>query len=244
MYGDCREKSLVKKFLQGEKIAAIISDPPYSCQYVESKAGFKQKLAKAKVIAGDNYQTEEQYAKFTQDWLELCKPNLTPKNSVYIFNSDVQIFALRQGMLNAGFKFANLLIWVKNQAVVGRKDYLPQHELIAFGWHGTHKFFKAKDKSVLCYPKPARSEYHPTSKPIPLIRHLILNSTQLGDTVYDPFIGGGTCILSCEMTRRKCLGIEVDKEYILTTIQRWEQLTGKRAIKLENLKKREGVGHG
>jgi DNA modification methylase len=233
MNADCRDKGLVEKFLGGEKIAAIISDPPYSCQYVESKSGFKQKLAKPKVIAGDGFQTESEYAKFTQDWLEACKPYLIAKNSAYIFNSDVQIFGLRQGMLNAGFKFANLLVWVKNQAVVGRKDYLPMHELIAFGWYGTHNFFKSKDKSVLFYPKPARSQYHPTSKPVLLIRHLVLNSSQIGDSIYDPYLGGGTCLLACEQTGRKCLGIELDSEYILTAIQRWEQLTGKRAVKIQ-----------
>lgn len=230
LFGDCRDAELVKKFLGQEKISAIISDPPYSCAYVESKAGFSQKLAKPKVIANDNLQSEEEYAKFTQDWLELCKPNLAVKNSAYIFNCDLMVFALRQGMLNAGYKFANLLIWVKNQSVLNRKDYMSAHELICFGWLGSHKFYKSKDKSVLYYPKPTRSEFHPTSKPIPLIRHLVLNSTQIGDTVYDPFLGGGTTLLACEQTRRKCLAVELDAEYILTSIERWQQLTGKKAV--------------
>src|SRR3990170_4310635 len=68
--------------------------------------------------------------------------------------------------------FSQLVIWVKNHAVIGRKDYLPQHELIVVGWYGTHAFRRSKDKSVLCYPKPHKSTRHPTQKPIPLVRHL------------------------------------------------------------------------
>jgi DNA modification methylase len=78
---------------------------------------------------------------------------------------------------------------------------------------------------------------------VALIRHLILCGTQIGDTVYECFLGGGTCLLACEQTKRKCLAIELDPEYCATAIQRWEQLTGKKAVKLEVGKKREGVNH-
>jgi DNA modification methylase len=119
--------------------------------------------------------------------MDAITSHLERKNSFYIFNADKMVFALRDGMLKAGLKFAQLLIWVKTHAVIGRLDYAPQHELIAYGWFGTHEFVKGKDKSVLVYPKPNKSKMHPTTKPIPLIRHLILNSTRIGDVVYDAF---------------------------------------------------------
>ena len=39
---------------------------------------------------------------------------------------------MRDGMYDAGLKFGQLLIWVKTHAVIGRMDYAPQHELIAY----------------------------------------------------------------------------------------------------------------
>ncbi len=103
------------------------------------------------------------------------------------------------------------------------------HELIAYGWFGTHKFYKAKDKSVLFCPKPQKSKWHATQKPISLIRRLILNSTQVGDIVYDPFLGSGTTLLACEQTHRKCIGIELDEGYFQVIVERWEKLSGLKA---------------
>jgi len=105
-------------------------------------------------------------------------------------------------------------------------DYAPQHELILYSWLGTHKFRRSKDKSVLFYPRPAKNIWHPTTKPIGLIRRLILNSSNIGDTVYVGFLGSGSCLLACEQTKRRCFAVELDLEYCLTTIKRFESLTG------------------
>jgi site-specific DNA-methyltransferase (adenine-specific) len=198
----------------------------------ESKRDF-QALAKDKVITNDHIQSDAEYKKFSVEWMNAITPHLERKNSFYIFNADKMVFALRDGMLEAGLKFAQLLIWVKTHAVVGRLDYAPQHELIAYGWFGTHEFVKGKDKSVLVYPKPNKSSMHPTTKPIPLIRHLILNSTRVGDAVYDAFLGSGTTLLACEQTKRICLGVEFDPEYCQTIIDRFEKLSGIKAERYE-----------
>ena len=142
------------------------------------------------------------------------------------------LFALRDGMHEAGIKFAQLLIWVKTHAVIGRMDYAPQHELIAYGWHGTHEFLKSKDKSVLVCPRPNKSKMHPSTKPIELIRRLVLNSTRIGDVVFDGFLGSGTTLLACEQTKRICIGVEMDTEYCQTIIDRFEKLTNIKAKKL------------
>jgi site-specific DNA-methyltransferase (adenine-specific) len=228
---DSRDKEMVAKLIGDRKIKAVILDPPYGAAAVESKEGFG-KLLKNKVIANDHIQSDNEYAKFTKEWIEAIKPHLERKNSFYIFNSDKMVFSLRSAMIDAGIRFGQLLIWVKTSSIVGRLDYCPQHELIAYGWYGTHEFMKPKDKSVLICPKPNRSPFHPTTKPIDLIRRIILNSTHIGDTVYDGFLGSGTTLLACEQTKRFCLGIELDPEYCQTIIDRFEKLTKIKAKKL------------
>lgn len=230
-YGDARDKSLISRLAGKEKVHLICCDIPYGIAAVESKRDFG-KLAKDKVIANDHLQSEEEYRRFNREWLETITPFLSSKNSAYIFNADKMVWPLREAMVDAGFKVAQLLIWVKSQAVIGRLDYAPQHELILYGWHGVHRFRHSKDKSVLFYPKPSRSRLHPTTKPIGLIRRLVLNSTAIGDTVYDGFLGSGTCLLACEQTKRKCLGVEVDLDYFTTAIDRWSEMTGGRPEKL------------
>jgi DNA modification methylase len=229
---DSRNKDMVAKLVGDQKIKAVVIDPPYGVAVTESKEGF-QTLAKNKVIANDHLQSDEEYRKFTSDWIEAVTPHLERKNSFYIFNSDKMVFALREGMVDAGVKFGQLLIWVKTHVVIGRMDYAPQHELIAYGWFGVHEFLKSKDKSVLLCPKPNKSKMHPTTKPLDLIRRLILNSTRIGDVVYDGFLGSGTALLACEQTKRICIGVELDPEYCQTIIDRFEKLTGIKAERYE-----------
>lgn len=223
--GDCRNAELVKKLIGNQKIKLILTDPPYGVGYVENKKGFCQ-IRKDLNIENDNIESEASYKIFTRDWLTAVKSCMTTKNSSYIFNSDRMIFALKDGMADAGFRLAQILIWIKNNQVMGRRDYLAKHELIAYGWCGTHEFYKSKDKSVLFYPKPNSSPLHPTTKPAGLIRRLILNSTGIDDTVYDPFAGSGTTIIGCEQTKRKCLAMEIDPDYCKTIINRYEKLIG------------------
>lgn len=226
--GDCRDTELIARLVGTRKINAVIVDPPYAINLAAAKRDF-QPLAKDKDIANDHLQSDDEYRAFTRAWIEVIIPYLVRKNSFYIFNADKMIFALRAGMLDVGLKFCQLLIWVKTHAVIGRLDYAPQHELIAYGWFGTHEFLKAKDKSVLVFPKPNRSPYHPSTKPLALIRRLVLNSTRIGNVVYDGFLGSGTTLLVCEQTKRVCIGIELDEEYCLTIIRRWEKLTNRKA---------------
>jgi DNA modification methylase len=229
--GDARDKYLVSRLIGTRKIKALVIDPPYGVAVTESKEGF-QTLKKNKVIENDHLQSDGEYRAFTRVWIEAVIPHLAKKNSFYIFNADKMIFALREGMQDVGLKFCQLLIWVKTHAVIGRMDYAPQHELIAYGWFGTHEFVKAKDKSVIVYPKPNKSPFHPTTKPVGLIRRLVLNSTRIGDVVYDGFLGSGTTLLACEQTKRVCIGIELDPEYCQTVIARFEKLTEIKAIKV------------
>ncbi len=230
-FGDCRDKELLIRLIGGEKINLICCDVPYAVDVAASKRNFRT-LSKDRDIANDHLQSDVEYRVFTQEWLEAITPFLASKNSAYIFNADKMVWSLREGMLDARFKVAQLLVWVKSQAVIGRLDYAPQHELILYGWRGTHRFRHSKDRSVIFCPRPAKSKLHPTTKPVSLIRRLVLNSSEIGDAVYDGFLGSGTTLLACEQTKRKCFTVEIDPEYCLTAIRQWERLTGQKAKRI------------
>lgn len=232
--GDSRDGKLVAALLGDEKVSLLCVDMPYGVAYAQSKKGLNLKIAKDKAIANDHDQSETEFRAFTKAWLDAIIPHLAKKNAAYLFNADKMIFAMREGMRDAGMTFTQLLVWVKHHAVIGRLDYIGQHELIAYGWHGTHKFFKSKDKSVIVYPKPSKSALHPTMKPVGLVRRLILNSSQTGDVVYDAFLGSGTTVIAAHDTARRCYGVEIDPEYVTTIINRFEKHTGIKAVKIGN----------
>lgn len=198
----------------------ILTDPPYGVAYMDNK------------IQGDELQSEEKYRDFSKRWISAAVKHLEDYNTIFIFNADTMICALRKGMKDAGVYYSQLIIWIKNTVVMGRRDYLAQHELIAYGWYGKHKRERGQSHSVLFYPKPAKSKLHPTMKPVGLLRKLILNSTKTGEIVYDPFGGSGSTLIAAEELKRKCAMIEISPEYIQTIITRWERLTGGKVIKL------------
>ena len=236
--GRAEDKELVKKLIGGDKIRLICSDPPYGCAFVQNKdwlglRGFESKhFQKYSKIEGDHLQSENEYSQFTKSWLDAAVPYLDNKNAFYIFNSDLMICALKKGIAEAGGYNSQMVIWVKNSSVLGRKDYNPQHELIQYGWFGSHKFERSKARSVIFCPKPNRSTIHPTMKPPELLRKLILNSTKVNEIVYDPFLGSSSTLIACEQVKRKCLGIEVSEDYVEKSIQRWEKLTSSTARKI------------
>lgn len=230
---DSRNPEMFRRLLRDwQKIALLLTDPPYWIDYVESKKWFTGTTEKFEDIPQDGIQSDREYALFTRDWITPMLPYFAEKNASYIFNADKMIFALREWMLQAGMRFTQLLIWVKDSAIIGRLDYLPQHELIAYGWYGKHAFYGWKAKSILPFARVRKNTIHPTMKPIPLLRELILNSSKRGDTVYDPFGGSGSTLMACEQTSRKCVTVEINPVYCRAIIKRWEDYTGKIAEKI------------
>ena len=230
---DSRNPEMFRRLLRdGQKINLLLTDPPYWIDYVESKKWFTGTTEKFEDIPQDGIQSDREYAEFTRDWIKPMIPYFAEKNASYIFNADKMIFALREWMLQACMRFTQLLIWVKDSAIIGRLDYLPQHELIAYGWYGKHAFYGGKAKSILPFARVRKNTIHPTMKPVPLLRELILNSSKRGDTVYDPFGWSGSTLMACEQTSRKCVTVEINPVYCQSIIKRWEEYTGKTAEKI------------
>jgi site-specific DNA-methyltransferase (adenine-specific) len=81
----------------------------------------------------------------------------------------------------------------------------------------TEEMNESYDKNFLV-SKPTKNEKgdnntHITVKPIALIEHLIKLFSKQNSLVVDPFLGSGTTALACKNTNRRCIGIELNKEY-------------------------------
>lgn len=66
--------------------------------------------------------------------------------------------------------------------------------------------------------------YHPTQKPIKLIKRLIYASSNKGDIVLDPFVGSGSTPVAAVQLERNFLGFEVEKDYYEAAVQRIDEL--------------------
>lgn len=77
--------------------------------------------------------------------------------------------------------------------------------------------------SVLDFDKEHPQKYHPTQKPVKLLRYLIKTYSNPGDMVLDNCMGSGSTGVACLHTGRRFIGMELDQEYFKTAVQRIEQ---------------------
>ena len=106
---------------------------------------------------------------------------------------------------------------------------LKKHELIAL----VEKLRGETGSSTVLYDeKPTAALLHPTVKPQGLLAKLIRNSSRKGELILDLFGGSGSTLIAAEQLNRRCYMAELDPHYCDVIIQRWETLTGQKAVKL------------
>jgi len=230
MCGDSTNEQMVTQLMNKQLADMVFTDPPYGVDYSE-----KNKFLNA-ISRGNSIQTPiendniEDYIKFFTGFLQNLQ--LKEENSIYLTISDQKLLELLQSARNSDIKMSQLLVWVKNNHVLGRQDYSNKHEMIFYGWKGKHKFYGQFDTTVWNFDKPLSSSLHPTMKPIELIKKALINSSQEEMIVYDAFGGSGSTLIACEQTNRKCYMMEIEPYYCSVILERWETLTNKKAVKI------------
>ncbi len=63
---------------------------------------------------------------------------------------------------------------------------------------------------------------HPTQKPEKLLARIILASSNVGDIVFDPFVGSGTTAVVAKKLNRKFVAVDIEKDYCLYALKRLE----------------------
>lgn len=244
MCGDSTKEEDVEKLMNGEKADMVFTDPPYGVSYTEkneylNSLGEGHRLTKA--IENDSKTPEEMY-EFWVKAFENCVKFTKDTMSYYICSAQggdlLLLLLLLQAVRDSGFALKHVLIWNKNNHVLGRCDYNYKHEPIVYGWkqNGNHKFYgggKFKT-SVWDIPKPQKSDLHPTMKPVELAANCLLDATEKGGSVLDLFGGSGTTLIAAEQLDRKAYVMELDPKYCDVIVERWEKFTGEKAKKISS----------
>lgn len=222
MLGDCLER--MKDIPDGSVDCAVI-DPPYKivaggCRKVAKNecSGILNKrlennkrtdLVKA-VRTGKMFKHND--IKFEQ-WLPELYRVMANKTHTYLMINSRNLAELQNKAEQAGFKFQNLLIWDKGN-VTPNCYYMQGYECILMLRKGGAKTINNRGTSnILRVPNIIGNKKHPTEKPVGLLEIMIENSTSVGDTVIDPFLGSGTTGVACINTNRNFIGIELDEGY-------------------------------
>lgn len=237
----------VGRFLGGQKVDLYLSDPPYNVA-VQNSDGL--------TIQNDDMSNNE-FREFLSKAFYQVSQVLKPGGAFYVWHADTEGLNFRAALLENGLTIKQNLIWVKNQFIMGRQDYQWQHEPCLYGWKegASHYFTRNRKQSsvidnselelmsreellelikttILRYDKPLKNTDHPTMKPIGLIERLIRNSSRKNHLVLDTFGGSGTTLLASEKLDRTCYMVEYDPKYVDVIIQRYEELTGDKAVRM------------
>ena len=203
------------KNLEDSSIDLIVTDPPYKIT-ARGNAGnsggmMQKKLSmKGKIFEHNDIKPTE----YIPEFYRLLKDG----SHCYIMTNHVNLQEMINVATECGFKFIKSLIWNKGNKIMGQY-YMSQFEYILFFRKGKgKKINKCGTADILNVPnKKTKSEdgknIHDTEKPLALMKILVENSTQEGETVLDPFMGVGAVPLACKELNRKFIGIELDDNY-------------------------------
>lgn len=135
--------------------------------------------------------------------------------------SDTQInesIRVSQNQIIWGGNYFNLLpsrcflIWDKGETMYGRS------------WAECEMAWTNFDKVARIFKTGTREEKeHPTQKPLTLMRWCIESYSNIGDTIFDPFMGSGTTGVACMQLGRNFVGYEIDHNYFKIAEKRIKQ---------------------
>ncbi len=217
--GDSTVATDVERLLDGCRVDMVFTDPPYGVNERTNRfSNGRGKLAKGKdfdkVIGDDSTQT-------AIDVINLCVG----------LNIEVLLFWGANYFAHALPEVSSWIIWDKRDGC--SSDDNADCEL---AWTNTRKparLFSHLWKGCIKASERQESRIHPTQKPIALAEWCISELNQKGNKVLDLFGGSGSTLIACEKLKRKCFMMELDPKYCDIIIQRYENYTGKKAIKEE-----------
>ena len=230
MCGDATSARDVARLLDGKKPHLMATDPPYGVEYDptwRNAAGVSDTARTGRVLNDHRADWREAWALF-------------PGDVAYVWHAGRHTRTVVESLEAAGFAIRSQIIWAKSRLVLGRGDYHWQHEPCFYAvregktghWQG------ARDQTTLWSIANGGDEdaatVHSTQKPVECMRRPMINNSEAGQAVYEPFSGSGTTIVAAETTGRACLAMEISPAYCDVAILRWQQFTGRDVVRADD----------
>jgi site-specific DNA-methyltransferase (adenine-specific) len=212
-----KPETLARLFDDGAVADMIWTDPPYGIAY---KGG----IAKPRAAIANDDLTAEDLRAFLEDAFDSALPFLKPGGACYVAAPQGENFVDFGLVLRARGLYRQVLVWRKNQMVLGRSDYHYIHEPIFYGWKPGAAHFFVDDRtqtSVHDVDRPMRSPDHPTMKPPELIERHVVNSSRPGEIVLDVFGGSGSTMIAAAQSGRRARLVEFEPRYVDVIRRRW-----------------------
>ncbi|MBZ5527985.1 MAG: site-specific DNA-methyltransferase [Acidobacteriia bacterium] len=232
--GDCLD---ILAAIPADSVDLIFADPPYflSNGGITCHAG---KMVSVHKGDWDKSRGADANHDFNRAWLAACQRVLKPNGSLWVSGTSHVIHSVGFAMQQLEFKLLNDISWVKPNPPPNLSCRYFTHATETIIWAAKNK----KSRHTFNYPlikrlnggKQMKSVWtippseswekrfgkHPTQKPVALLERILLASSNEGDLVLDPFMGGGTTIFSAMRLRRRALGCDLSLESIELSVRR------------------------
>ncbi len=215
----------LKDNVADNSVDLIFTDPPYGIQGDKLDAHYARD--EGNVVSGYIDVPFENYEQFSRDWIGECARVLRPGGSIYIVTGYTGLRHILNALASTELVEVNHLIWQFNFSVYTQKKYASSHYHILY-WtkppakkvtFNTYCRFEEKTDSYhdRCDVFQLNRDYKPGERknknqlPEDLVEKFILYSSNRGDVVLDPFMGGFTTAVVALRYGRRVIGFELNE---------------------------------
>jgi DNA modification methylase len=217
--GDSTDAAAVTALLGGLSPELMVADPPYGVNYDPAwrhRSGVNRSARRGKVRNDDRADWGAAWALF-------------PGAIAYVWHGALHATTVADSLVTNGFTTRAQIIWAKDRMVLGRGDYHWAHEPCWYAVRDKGNWTGDRKQTTLWTIASGGQDTkttHGTQKPVECMRRPMLNNSNPGQAVYDPFIGSGTSLIAAETSGRVCLGMELEPRYVDVAVRRWQAFTG------------------
>lgn len=187
------------RMLKSESVDLLITDPAYESLDRHRNSGSCSKLSSWFDTVPNSY-----FEGFFKEAYRVLKNN----THMYILCDQETMFAIKPMAERVGFRFWKPIIWDKVHIGMGY-HYRNRHEFILFFEKGKRPLADLSVPDIITHNRVYGG--YPTEKPEALIRTLILQSSEEGEIILDPFMGSGSTGLAALRCDRLFIGNDKSK---------------------------------
>ena len=218
--GDSTDITVIDRLMDGVKADMVMTDAPYGVSAVNSEGTV--------IGYGENHLAERgKYAPIIGD-----DTTKTAQQAYDLLSQICDKLILWGGNYFLDFLPASdgWLIWDK-RGESGIRSNFADGEMAWCSFHTPVRIYHQLWNGMIREGEHEK-RVHPTQKPIKMLSEILQDFSKENEVILDVFGGSGSTLIACEQLNRKCYMCELDPHYCSVIIDRWESLTGQKAIKI------------